>query len=134
MDMHSFGCDPLPMAKRPGSTRKTELTASKGRAIFDPLPLPEWFKAAGVNARQVAEAIEVSESHLSLIASGKRPYMRHHLEGIADFLTQKSGREITPAMLLHPPGDPALSLVITKLTPDEQRRAAAMLEAFKRPN
>lgn len=132
MDAGTEACHPLPMAKKVKGLRGLAVERHiQERRKFAPIPLKSWFKKLGVKQREVAEAIKADESTLSLVAKGTRQYMRHHLEDIAAFLSQRSGREITPAMLLHAPVEPTLQEIIVKMTPGEQRKAAKMLEAFK---
>lgn len=135
MDMHRIGGNALPMAKTPKHPGKRAVPGRRNRPeddrrTFPPLPLKAWFKLCRVKQRQVADAIGTDESHLSLIASGRRAYMRHHLEDIAEFLSQYAKREITPAMLLNPPGEQQLADIISRMPPERQRRAARVLEAM----
>lgn len=108
---------------------KDRIEASQERRSFPPLPLKPWFKLAGVKQRHVAEAINLDESQLSLVRSGKRPYLRTHLEDMAVFLSTKAEMTITPDMLLLPPGEPSIMRVIARLDAAGQRRAARTLEA-----
>lgn len=104
---------------------------SQDRRVYPPIPLKAWFKHVGVKAREVAEAIGVDESTLSLIASGRRDYMRHHLEDIAEFLSKRARREITPDMLLRPPGArPSLDAIISQIEDADVPRVTSVLEAF----
>lgn len=148
MVFHMAACDPLPMAKKSAvrrighrgqraaavrRERRERQPAINDRRSYGPLrSFPLWFKLAGVRARQVADAIDENESHLSNIINGRRDYMRHHLEGIAVFLSEKIGRRITPAMLLHPPADPDLAVLAAQVDPALKDRAAHALEAFRK--
>lgn len=118
--------------RRPQQALAPTEEESGDRREFPPLPLKGWFKACGVRARHVAEAINIQESHLSNIGKGIRPYLRGHLEDIAAFLSERTGRPITPAMLLTPPGDPDLVALASEVDPAMKDAAALALTAFRR--
>lgn len=115
----------LPMAKKQPPKQGTK---AEPRRIFPPLSFKAWWKLADVSQREVAEAIRIDETTLSLIGSGGRDYMRYQLEDIAKFLSGKLGQTITPSMLLNPPGAKLLMEVASRLTVKQQERGARMLE------
>lgn len=132
MDTHNLRSHHLPMAKKRGKTR---YLPPKGaayetqRRLYPPTPLKQWFKKFKIKQYKVAAGIGVDESSLSQVVSGKRPYLRHHLEDISLFLTKETGRRITPSMLLSPPADDDLVLKVQQLSPEDQKRALRVLEA-----
>lgn len=67
--------------------------------------------------------------------TGKRSYLRSHLEDMAQYLTVNCGKPITPDMLLRPPAavtpmEPELIQVLNKFNAERQKRIAKMLEAM----
>lgn len=124
-----FDCHALPMAKRAKGNQSRKAAPPVTRRKFPPIPLMAWFKRVGVKQREVADAIGADASTLSLVGSGAREYMRHHLEDVAAFLTERAGYTITPSMLLHPPAEPSLAAIISTMNTRKQRWAARMLNA-----
>ncbi len=117
MDTLASYVNHLPMAKRPPDPPP--------RRRYHPLPIIEWIEFLGLTQRKVAEDVGISESHLSLIAAGKRPYNQRILEAIAESLG------IHPAQLHHPPTERPLWQLINELDSDQQRTAKRLLEALK---
>ncbi len=125
----------LPMAKVVRRNRRGALLA--GAKSVDPRPVPnhykpkkpialkQWMDKLGATQSEIAVATGISQPHLSLIANGERQVTQQMLEILADFLG------IEPAMLFHPPGEKPIALLMHRLTPDERRMVARMIEALK---
>lgn len=94
------------------------------RPTYQPLYLVEWLKLFGKTQRQAAEATGISESHLSLIASGKRQFTQENLEKLAAFLGIDRG------MLLYPATERPIGALLGAMTADERARAARVLRAM----
>ncbi len=118
MDAATYRLHHLPMAKIP---RRPTLARRVWRRIY----LAEGLEVTGKTQRQVAEATGISESHLSLIASGKRQYTQQNLERIAEQL------RIEPGELLYPPDRSPLGRLILQMTQDEREQAARVIAAIR---
>ena len=122
MDRRPAADKHLPMAKK---VRQAPKILAK-RPVWQRMFLTEWLEFTKKTQRQAAEATEISESHLSLIANGKRQYTQENLEKLAKFLG------IEPGELLYPPDQSPLGRVILEMTPEERATAARVLAAMRK--
>lgn len=104
---------------------KVQRQRPPGRPRYRRLYISEWIEYLGRKQREVAEAAGVSESHLSLLASGQRPYVQGMVERIADALG------IQPGRLFWPPPNAPLWAIVSELNPQEVEQATRILAALK---
>lgn len=115
MHIHSSVTYPLPMAKR---------APKKARPVWTRLFINEWLEALGLKAVQVCDKAGISESHLSLLAAGKRAYTQPMLEKLSKAMG------IAPGALFHRPGAPSVLAALERLSEADRARAARMIEAM----
>lgn len=96
----------------------------KARPVWNRLFIAEWIEGLGLKATTVADKAGISESHLSLLAAGKRAYTQPMLEKLAKAMG------ITAGHFFYRPGDPGLLAAMERLSEADRRRAAKMIEAL----
>lgn len=112
----------LPMAK----TRTAKvLRPTRRRSAYRPVHLKEWLEVVDMSQAELAAATEYSESHLSLLANGKRPYNQELLE------TCGKAMGIDGRLLLYPPPAKPIWAEWSALTEAQQMQAVAHLRAIK---
>ena len=71
------------------------------RPRFRPTFIKQWREHRGLNQEQLAERLEMTQSHLSMLENGKRGYTQETLEAVAHAL------QTDPAsLLMRDPADP----------------------------
>lgn len=94
------------------------------RKTWTPLYINEWLDALKLKAVTVCERADISESHLSLLAAGKRAYTQPMVEKVAKAMGIEAG------WLFHRPGDPDLLAAMDRLSPADKAKAARMIAAL----
>lgn len=114
MDMPVMIADHLPMVK-------------DTRPLYRPTYVGQWIDHLGRKATEIARATGISESHLSLIIAGKRPYVQSKLEAIADELGIHVGR------LFYPPAEDDRWASLEGLDAKERETARRVIKGLRPP-
>jgi transcriptional regulator with XRE-family HTH domain len=67
-----------------GGMRKSTMPPPRPR--FRPTYIKQWREHRGLNQEQLAERLEMTQSHLSMLENGKRGYTQETLEAVAHAL------------------------------------------------
>lgn len=97
---------------------------------MQPHYLKEWRKHRGLTQVQLAEAMEISRSYLTMIERGDRRYDQHFLEAAAKVL------ECTPGDLIarSPGAGQRIDELLASATEDDRLRIEAAIRALLSPN
>lgn len=96
---------------------KTSRTKTPPRARFRPTFIKQWREHRNLNQEQLAERLEMTQSHLSMLENGKRGYTQETLEAVAHALQT----DVASLLMRNPEDGDAIWSIWEHAKPGERR-------------
>jgi transcriptional regulator with XRE-family HTH domain len=87
------------------------------RAKFRPTYIRQWREHRGLNQDQLAERLEMTQSHLSMLENGKRGYTQETLEAVAHALQT----DVASLLMRNPADGDAIWSIWDNAKPGERK-------------
>jgi transcriptional regulator with XRE-family HTH domain len=87
------------------------------KARFRPTFIKQWREHRGLNQEQLAERLDMTQSHLSMLENGKRGYTQETLEAVAEALQT----DVASLLMRDPTDDEAIWSIWDHAKPGERR-------------
>ena len=87
------------------------------RSKFRPTYIKQWREHRGLNQEQLAERLEMTQSHLSMLENGKRGYTQETLEAVAHALQT----DVASLLMRNPADGDAIWSIWEQAKPGERK-------------